>query len=531
MAEHRAIALSDMPENEMVDVKVGGRDLVLVRRGNDVHALDGKCPHKGVPMSKGTIVGDQLVCGIHRAAFALHTGELQAPPACEALQRYDTRVDDGQVFVAVPGDGATDGHGQQPVWPVPQMARRGDDPRHFIIVGAGAAGWRATETLRIEGFEGQITVVGDEHSGPYDRTDLSKAYLGASDTPSVTPLRDMAVANEHGIELRHGRAVSLDPGANELTVEADGSQVVLVYDNLLLATGSASRMLPLDGADKTGIHTLRTEVDAKCLREDLDDLLAANGKAKVVIIGAGFIGLEAAASLTKRDGVSVTIIAMEKLPMARLFGDAFGERLLAEHRDAGVTVLTEARTEAFIGADRVQGVQLAGGQVVDADLVLVAVGAKPNTDWLPFETLRDGGIAAGQDLRVPGQDNIYVAGDIAQVPTPWGKTRIEHWRFAQETGELAARNMLGGTRGYESTPFFWTMQHIGGSYTLTGHNGSDDVAEGDVVPDDFAVRYVRNGEVTAVLAHGLDDHLTKLERDMAGEGPLPGDVVNLGALG
>ncbi|MEM1365072.1 MAG: FAD-dependent oxidoreductase [Pseudomonadota bacterium] len=521
MTTHQVAQLADLPENQMVDVQASGRDLVLVRRGDVVHALDGKCPHKGVPMSKGAIVGDQLVCGIHRAAFALQTGELQAPPACEALQRYDVSIEGGDVIVSVPDD--------KPVWPVPPMASKRDDDRHFVVVGAGAAGWRAAETLRMEGFEGRITVVGDEAGAPYDRTDLSKAYLGAADNPSVTTLRDMAVARKHDIELLHGTATAVDHLDQQISVTTpDGQHQQLHYDSLLVATGSSARSLPLDGADLKGVHTLRSEADAKALRADLDAVISAKGAANVAIIGAGFIGLEAAVGFSKRDNVEATIVAREALPMAGLFGDAFGERLLAEHRDAGVNVLVNTETKGFTGAGRVTGVELGNGETLAADLVLVAIGAAPNTDWLPFDRDRDGGIAVTENLNVSGHDNIFIAGDIARLPTPWGNVRIEHWRCAQETGELAARNMLGASDAYDSTPFFWTMQHIGGSYTLTGHNSPDDVVEGDVAPADFTARYIADGKVTAVLAHGLGEDLTGLERKMAGKGPLSAGDVTLG---
>ena len=172
MAEHKAASLAELQENVPTDADVGGTGVVLVRRGDAVHALAGKCPHRGVPLSKGIVDGDTIVCGVHRAAFSLATGELLSPPACESLARHDVRIDGDDVLVTL-ADG--DAH------PLPTMAKRGTDARRFVVVGSGGAGWRAAETLRREGFEGAITVVTDEGDEPYDRTELSKSYLKPAD--------------------------------------------------------------------------------------------------------------------------------------------------------------------------------------------------------------------------------------------------------------------------------------------------------------------------------------------------------------
>ncbi|MEM1318523.1 MAG: FAD-dependent oxidoreductase, partial [Pseudomonadota bacterium] len=482
---------------------------VLVRQGDAVHALAGNCPHRGVPMEKGTVVGDRIICGIHRAAFALSSGELLSPPACENLARYDVRVDGDAVHVTVDED--TESH------PLPAMTKGGSDERSFVILGNGAAGWRAAETLRREGFEGKITVVTDETERPLDRTEFSKSYLGSSDEPEAPFLREAGLASEYGIDIANFTATALDPKTNTLRGGAGES---LTYDSLFIATGSDAATLNIPRKDLAGIHTLRTLEDAEALRADLQGLLK-DGEAKIAIIGAGFIGLEAAASLSGQDNVSVTVVAMEDKPMLKLFGESFANRLMKEHDDAGVTFRTGAKTVGFSGEGRVSVVEIDGGSAVAADLVIVAVGARPRTNWLPFERDADGGISVNADLSVPGHDNIFVGGDIARVPTKWGHVRIEHWRFAQELGELAARNMLGAGANYDGTPFFWTAQQIEGSYFYTGHADSFDRIEGAPEGGQFASRYIKDGKVTAVLQHGIDDEVTALERGMAGQGPVP----------
>ena len=504
MPEHRAAALSELPNGKPHMVELDGTKVVLVRQGETVHALAGLCPHKGVPLDKGIVADGTIVCGVHRAAFALSTGEVVKPPACENLARYAVRLADGDVHVTIPED-------QEP-HPIPEMARKGNTNRHFVVVGAGAAGWRAAETLRREGFDGRLTVVSDEHAQPYDRTDLSKSYLGP-DEPGDLTIRTRERAEAADIELVHASVQGLDPKAKTLTLK-NGSQRTMAFDRLLLATGSAAAVPDLPGADLAGVHTIRTLSDAKALRGDLSDA------ARVVIVGGGFIGFEAAASLSKRESLSVTVVVREDVPFASQFGEAFGKRLVREHGDAGVTVLTGTETKALEGEGRVARVVTDGG-TLDADVAILATGAKPRTGWLPFETGEDGGIAVDDQCRVEESSDIFAAGDIARVPTAWGKVRIEHWRFAQEMGECAARAMLDGDGTYRGTPFFWTMQQIAGSYTYTGHAGDWDAADGSVEEQDFKLSLVEDGRVAAVLAHGIDDEVTALEPAMAGKGPLP----------
>ena len=504
MPEHRAAALSELADDKPHLVELDGTKVVLIRRGGTVHALAGLCPHKKVPLDKGIVAGDTIVCGVHRAAFRLDTGEVTRPPACENLARYQVRIDAGTVHVTIPED--------HEAHPIPAMAAKRGTNRHFAIVGAGAAGWRAAETLRREGFGGRITVITDEKAQPYDRTDLSKSYLGPDEPDDVT-IRTKEQADEAGIEIVHATVLALDPKAKTLTLK-NGTERTLAFDRALIATGAAANVPDMAGTDLDGVHTLRSLSDAKALRGSL------NGASRAVIVGGGFIGFEAAAALSKRDGLDVTLVVREAVPFEKQFGTAFGNRLVQEHRDAGVTVLTGTRTQCIEGEGAVEGV-VVPGRTLPADIVILATGARPRTDWLPFETGDDGAVAVNEGLAVEGCRDIFAAGDIARVPTPWGKVRIEHWRFAQECGEVAARSMLGQDARYDGTPFFWTMQQIAGSYTYTGHADGWDEMDGDVLRKDFAASLMQHGKVAAVLAHGIMDAVTATEPRMAGRGPLP----------
>ena len=508
---HRVAALGDLPENEMRTVEAGDTKVLLIRRGDTVHALAALCPHKGVPLDKGIIDGDRIVCGIHRAAFAIASGEVVEPPACESLARYEVTVEGDEVHVDVPED--AEPH------PVPPMASRTagtPDTRHFVIVGAGGAGWTAAETLRREGFTGRISVVTDEENLPYDRTDLSKAYLKADDPdgPDDPWRRDAAFCEAHDITVVRGTAETLNADDRRLVLHGGQS---LAYDAILLATGCDARMLDVPGAELDGIHTIRSLADAKALRADVAALPEG---ARVAVVGGGFVGMEAAASLGGR-GFDVTAVLTDAVPFKAVIGEAMGRRLRDEHEANGVSFRT-GKVMGFAGDGRVERIELEGGEPVEADLVVVGIGAVPRTGWLDLPTDDDGGITVAADGSVPGVDGVWAAGDIARIPTPWGRVRIEHWRHAQQLGALAARAMLGREASYSEAPFFWTMQWIGGSYSYTGHaEGWDEVRdEGDASSPNFIRSYVKDGKVMATFGHGMLARQAEVERAMAREGPL-----------
>jgi len=405
-----------------------------------------------------------------------------------------------------------------PEHPLPPMARKGNDARRFVIIGAGAAGWRAAETLRREGFEGSITVFSDEPHGPLDRVELSKSYLGADDNPETPLVRSDADRAGIDITLRHATVQGIDTATHEVVLFHSGERVP--FDRLLVATGCDARPLDLPGVALPGIHHLRTLADADALRRDLAEC-PREGPCRVAIVGGGFIGLEVATALSARSDIEVTVVLNESLPLAGIFGSEFATRLRDEHQAAGVQFVPDAGVTGFTGGGRVAGLILGSGQRIEADLVLVAVGARPRTAFLPFPAEQDGGIAVADDLSVPDHPDIYLAGDIAHLPTPWGRVRIEHWRFAQETGELAARNMLGGNESYGGTPFFWTKQQPGGSYSYTGHAQEWDSIKGAPDGNSFALNYVNAHKVAAILALGFDDAVVLAGRRMGGTGPLP----------
>ena len=518
MTRHRVADLASLTDKSMKMFDVDGTKVLLVRRGERIDALQGLCPHKGVPLDKGVLDGDQVVCGIHRAAFRIESGEVVQPPAQNCLARYEASVEDGVVHVEIP-----DGHEKHPAPSMVSRTAGTPDTRHFVIIGAGAAGWAAAETLRREGFTGRVTILSDEEALPFDRTDLSKAYLKGGDEPAEPWRRDAAFLTKHDLTLRHAKADAINYDAGRIVLHGGGS---LAYDALLIATGAEAREIDVPGADKDGIHTIRTLADAKRLRADLAERAGkAAGKVPVVVIGGGFVGMEAAVALSGRENVSVTVVMPDDVPFKNIVGEELGRRIRDEHEENGVAFVTgEGRGEVtgFAGNGRVEAVETKSGEPVPAGVVVVGIGAVPRTDWLDLETGEDGGISVGADLAVPGRENVWVAGDIARVPTRWGEVRIEHWRHAEQLGALAARNMLGRSETYSEAPFFWTMQQIAGSYSYTGHaEGWDEMRiEGDIEGPDFIASYVKDGKVMATFGHGMLAEQSRVEREMATTGPL-----------
>ena len=325
--------------------------------------------------------------------------------------------------------------------------------RRIAIVGASLAGLRAAETLRARGFDGELTLVGDEPHRPYDRPPLSKQVLQGTLEPEQAFFRKKDGYDALALDLRLGvRATSVDPGARRVML-ADGT--FADYDRLIIATGARARMLP-GIAPRPGLLVLRGLDDALTLRR------ALTTASRVVIVGAGFIGLEVAASCRAR-GLHVTVIEALAVPLSPLLAPALCEMVAAMHRDHGVDLRTGRTVVDIIGEPRVTGVVLSDGSRMDADVVVVGIGVIPNTEWLEPSglTLDNGIVCDGSGRAAPG---VYAAGDVARVANRWlgDSPRIEHWTNAVEQAVHAAENALAGegaATSFSSVPYFWSDQY------------------------------------------------------------------------
>ena len=370
--------------------------------------------------------------------------------------------------------------------------------RRIVIAGASAAGLSAAETLRREGFEGALTLIGRETHLPYDRPPLSKQVLTGTWPAERTALRRPEDIDALDLELRLGTAAAaLSPAARTVTL-ADGTETG--YDALIVATGVRPRRLPWCGTP--GVHVLRDLPDALALRQRL------TAGRRLVVVGAGFLGSEVAAAARTLD-VAVTLVEPAPTPLAHLVGPDAGAFLTRLHRDNGVDLRLGTEVTGIVTAGgRATGVRLADGTLLPADDVLVAIGSEPNTAWLRDSGLRlfDGVLCDEYSAAAP---DVYAAGDVARWHNPLFGTdmRVEHRTNAAEQGMAAARNLLHPERAapFAPVPYFWSDQHgtrIQAYGCLRGHDEAQ-VVEGDPADGRFLVAYRTGPALTGALAVGM----------------------------
>ncbi|NYF57156.1 NAD(P)/FAD-dependent oxidoreductase [Micromonospora purpureochromogenes] len=365
--------------------------------------------------------------------------------------------------------------------------------RPFVIVGAGLAGARAAQTLREEGFDGRIVLFGEETERPYERPALSKGLLLRTSERDSVFVHDAGWYADHDVDLRTDtRVTALDRRSRQVTV-ADGQR--FHYDRLLLATGSRARNLPIPGAHLDGVLRLRTLADSDRISEALVD------EANVVIVGAGWIGLEVAAAARTR-GAAVTVVETADLPLQSVLGDQLATVFADLHRAHGVTFHFGAQVHEFHGSNRVSAVLLADGTVLPADLVVIGVGVQPNTELAEQAGLAIGnGVLVDDTLRTSDPD-IWAAGDLANAHHPMlgTRVRVEHWANALHSGPAAARGMLGQAVSYDRLPYFYTDQYeLGMEYTGHAPPGSYDrvVVRGELTSGEFIAFWTAQGRVLA----------------------------------
>ena len=366
----------------------------------------------------------------------------------------------------------------------------------LVIVGASLAGLRAAQAARKAGFDGELVMVGEERHLPYTRPPLSKELLaGEQDTERVHFPCDTLEA-----EWRLGvPAASLDRGRRRVVL-ADGDEVS--YDRLIVATGSRPRRWPGAGGELDGVHVLRNLEDALALRA------AFAGRPRVAIVGAGFIGCEVAQTARKA-GLEVTLIDVAATPMLPL-GPELGEWCAELHRENGVDLRLATGVTALVGgSDHVEGVELADGERVSADVVVIGLGAVPNTEWLASSGLRaDPGLACDATLTAADDPDILGAGDIVAWPHPLADgdvVRIEHWTVAAEQGQLAGRNALAPAderKPYDTPPYFWSDQYDKKIQSIGFPGRADRLEQLESTPERSRMVYAgeRDGRVVGVIA-------------------------------
>ncbi|BCH32945.1 pyridine nucleotide-disulfide oxidoreductase [Mesorhizobium sp. L-8-10] len=492
----QGIALANLSDGGMIVGHCGDEQVLLVRRGTGMFAVSATCTHYGGPLVDGLVVDDSVRCPWHHACFDLRTGEALRSPAFSPLACWSVEQRKGRIFVDKKRKQAA---------PKPRDGGSGQVPEKVVIVGGGAAGFAAVESLRREQYQGSIVMLSDDEAPPVDRPNLSKDFLAGKVQEDWIPLRGENYYSRNGIDLRLKTDVmGIDSRFSEVCL-ADGSRIP--YDRLLLATGAEPVRLTIPGADQPHVHALRSLADCRAIIE-----CTRTGR-RAVVLGASFIGLEVAAALRARD-VEVHVVAPDERPMERVLGPQMGDFLRALHEENGV-VFHLGDTASSIDGGKVK---LASGGTLAADFVVAGIGVRPRTALAETAGLTlDRGVVVDTFLETsaPG---IFAAGDIARWPDSHSgqNIRVEHWVVAERQGRTAALNMLGHREKFDALPFFWS-QHYDIPIHYVGHAERwDEISiEGDIAAKDCLLRFKRNGRTLAAASIFRD--LESLEAEVAME--------------
>ena len=450
---------SDIPSGGMKSYKQDDDSIILITRDEDeFFAFDGKCPHVGADLGDGMRCGNRVVCPWHHGSFDSRDGTLLEPVAMRGLTQYEL-IDEGDSLTVntsakidkrVENDKLTD--------------------THTIIVGGGGSGFMTANQLRHTGYGGKITLISKDDKAPYNRPLLSKAFLAGKMEEKYLMLGGSEWASKNNIELRLNQTVS-EVLPNERTIvmeDESGNSEQQTADFLVVATGAEPKIPPFKGADLDGVYTLRSMDDAK-------DIKAASDNKHVVIVGTGFIGMEAASALMEAGkAASVTVIGRSRRVMSNIVSETVSNALIKLHEEKGVKFTFGAGVDEINGeGSKVSGVKLSDGSTIAADVVILGTGVAPRTDILN-EVNDPDGVQVDEHLQL--RDGVYALGDIAKATNQMGRMRIEHWRVALQHGIVTAAAVLNQDNVNsleERIPFFWTAQY-GKSLRYSGHAATPD---------------------------------------------------------
>ena len=487
----QGVAMEDVADGGLLLGHAQGEAVLLARRGAEIFAVGATCTHYGGPLAEGLIVGDEVRCPWHHACFSLRSGEPVRAPALNPIACFDVTTRDGKVHVLGKRDAAT-----------VRLADAG--PASIVIVGAGPAGNACAEALRRERYAGPIALIGAEETVPVDRPNLSKDYLAGNAPEEWIPLRGEDFYREHELEILTGtRVVAIDVDRKHVELERGGSRP---YGALVIATGATPVKPPIPGIDGPQVHVLRTLADSRAI------IARASSSKRAVLIGAGFIGLEVASSLRAR-GLEVHVVAPEAIPLARVMGEAIGGLVKKVHEEHGVVFHLGVGTRAIEPG----GVVLATGERIDATLVVVGAGVRPDVSLAEKAGLKiDRGIVVDQRL-VTSSPGIWAIGDAARWPDPRSgeSIRVEHWVVAERMGQIAARSILGGKVTCDLVPFFWSA-HYDLTINYVGHAERWDRIDvaGNLDARDAAVAFRLGGKTLAIATIGRDGAALEAEAAM-----------------
>ncbi|KAJ1534540.1 hypothetical protein HK096_003745 [Nowakowskiella sp. JEL0078] len=496
--------LYDFEDGKMKEVVLPVGKILVHKLNGHIYATSHLCPHYKAPLMKGVLSEDgRITCPWHGACFDVKTGDIEDAPSVDSLISYLITVKAGKVFVSVTEEQV------KLARKLPKVCKKSLlNSKTVVILGGGAAGLIACETLREKNFSGKIILISKEPHLPIDRPKLSKSLK--IDVSKIL-LRNQAHFESLDIEV-HLSTEATAVNAHTQTIQlSNGTH--LQFDFLIIATGGSPRTIPIPGKDLSNIHVIRTISDTAALEVSLSQFAKPN----VVIVGSSFIGMEAASVLAKSS--IVTIIGMETEPFERVLGSTLGNAFAGLFANSGITLKMGTVVESFVESQdgKVGAVVLKGGEVVAADIVIIGAGVIPNTAFLKDSGIvvdRDEGVTVQASLNVKEFPNVFAAGDVARYPyhLTGDLVRVEHWNIAQNHGRLAASNIAalatsGAVTPFKKVPYFWTS-FLGKSVRYAGHAHSFDdvIIEGSINPENlgFVAFFVKDDKVLAIASLAKD---------------------------
>ncbi|XP_078191346.1 apoptosis-inducing factor 3 isoform X2 [Callithrix jacchus] len=501
--------VKDLENGQMREVELGWGKVLLVKDNGEFHALGHKCPHYGAPLVKGVLSRGRVRCPWHGACFNISTGDLEDFPGLDSLHKFQVKIEKEKVYVRASKQALQLQRRTKVMAKCISPSAGYSGSTNVLIVGAGAAGLVCAETLRQEGFSDRIVLCTLDRHLPYDRPKLSKSL----DTqPEQLALRPKEFFRAYGIEvLTEAQVVTVDV-RNKKVVFKDGFK--LEYSKLLLAPGSSPKTLSCKGKEVENVFTIRTPEDANRV------VRLARGR-NVVVVGAGFLGMEVAAYLTEK-AHSVSVVELEETPFRRFLGERVGRALMKMFENNRVKFYMQTEVSELRAQEgKLKEVVLKSSKVVRADVCVVGIGAVPATGFLKQSgiSLDSRGFIPVNKMMQTNVPGVFAAGDAVTFPLAWRNNRkvnIPHWQMAHAQGRVAAQNMLAQEAEISTVPYLWTAM-FGKSLRYTGYGESFDdvIIQGDLEELKFVAFYTKGDEVIAVASMNYDPIVSKVAEVLA----------------
>ncbi|XP_073336011.1 apoptosis-inducing factor 3 [Pagrus major] len=498
---------SDLQDGQMKEVEVGHHSVLLTRCDGKYSAIGNQCTHYGAPLSKGVITGHTVRCPWHGACFNAHTGDLEEYPGIDCLPCHEVKIKNSKVYVSVK---------KKILRQEKRIKNMGaaipGDTRTILLLGGGAASLICAEILRQENYGGRIIMASRDELLPYDKTRLSKVMNVESDT---IVLRRMEFFHQYDIEVwLRKEALSVDTDKKTVTFD-DGS--VQSYDQLLISTGCRAKGLDVPGMKLDNVKMLETPEDARQIH-------AGSQGSNVVLVGTSFVGMEIASYLIGKAS-SITVIGSSELPYQNTLGREIGRATMLMLSEKNVKFYMNANVTEVRGVDgKVKEIVLKSGEVIPADILIVGIGIKPNSDFLKGSKIKMDSknfVTVDKYMRTNVPD-VYCAGDLATFPLTMAKNQlvnIGHWQMAQAHGRIAALNMLNKQIELSSVPFYWTVL-LGKTirYAGYGEGYTEIVMKGNFEDKKFLALYIKDDSVIAAASLNFDPAVSAVaERLVSGK--------------